>query len=247
MLLFPKKRRLADRFKDFVDIHCHIIPGIDDGAKNLYESFYLINRAMNMGITGFIATPHVLSDLYPNTPQTIANGYDEIKKYLEEKKITPSVFNVAAEYMVDSEFEKLLEDKNLLFLKDRYVLIELPFLQVPMNMERIIEQLTANNYIPVLAHPERYRYFHHQQFLLKNLKEMGCLLQLNALSLGNYYGKSIHKMAVDLVNSGYISFIGTDIHNQQHISKLEEVVLTKAIDHEISKIIENTKNTFGTV
>ncbi|QLE02787.1 histidinol phosphatase [Galbibacter sp. BG1] len=243
--IFTKKKRLVDLFDNFVDIHCHIIPSIDDGAKNLEASFFLIKKAQTLGINGFIATPHVMADLYPNTPQTIGTSYDLLKNHLSEKEVKLNKFNVAAEYMLDTGFDELIDNKNLLFLHDRYILFELPFLQVPMNVERVVERLVTNGYIPVLAHPERYRYFHNQPHVLKVLISLGCKLQVNALSLSIYYGKSIHKMALDLVEEGFIDFLGTDMHHQQHLCNLSEIILKKSYESKVQEIVENTNNTFG--
>ncbi|MCM5663435.1 tyrosine-protein phosphatase [Galbibacter mesophilus] len=244
LTIFRRNKRLVDLFNNFIDIHCHIMPGIDDGAKNVEASYYLIKKAQSLGITGFIGTPHVMADLYPNTPQTIGASFDELKEHLLQQKVELSWLGVAAEYQIDSEFEVLLNNKNLLFLHENYILVELPFLQVPMNVERIVQQLIDNGYQPILAHPERYRYFHQQKHVLDVLKNMGCKLQVNALSLSQYYGKSIHKMALDLVEENYIDFIATDMHHQQHLANITEIMLNKKIEKNIEELVHDTKSIF---
>lgn len=245
LTILQKKKLLPELLQDFTDIHCHLIHDIDDGPKTLESSFQLIKKTMDMGISGFISTPHIMADMYPNTPQLIGAKYDQLKEHLIEKDSLPKVFKVAAEYMVDDNFESQLDDKNLLLLSDRYVLIEFPFIQIPMNIEFIIDSLFAQEYIPVLAHPERYRYFHHQGDFLTLLKQKGCKFQINALSLSTYYGNSIHKAAMQLLDEGFYSFLGTDIHNELHLSKLSEIRIKKNAEKLIVPLIENTKNIFS--
>ena len=245
LTILHKKRLLPELLQDYVDIHCHLIHDIDDGPKTLYDSYHLIKRAMELGISGFIATPHIMADMYPNTPQLISAQYDQLKQHLVEKDCLPKIFKVAAEYMVDDNFETQLNNKNLLLLSDRYVLIEFPFIQIPMNIEFIIDSLFALEYIPVLAHPERYRYFHDQGDFLTLLKQKGCKFQINALSLSTYYGNSIHKSAMHLLEEGFYSFLGTDIHNQLHLSKLSQIKVKKNMEKLIVPLIENTKNIFS--
>lgn len=245
LTILQKKKLLPELLHDYVDIHCHVIHDIDDGPKTLSDSYQLIKKTMELGISGFIATPHIMADMYPNTPQLISAQYDALKEHLIEKECLPKVFKVAAEYMVDDNFETQLNNKNLLLLSDRYVLIEFPFIQIPMNIEFIIDSLFAHEYIPVLAHPERYRYFHHQGDFLTLLKQKGCKFQINALSLSTYYGNSIHKAALQLLDEGFYSFLGTDIHNQMHLNKLSEIRVKKNIEKQIVPLIENTKSVFA--
>lgn len=245
LTILHKKRLLPELLEGYVDIHCHLIHAIDDGPKTLHDSYHLIKSAMELGIKGFIATPHIMADMYPNTPQLISTQYDQLKAHLVDNDSLPEVFKVAAEYMVDDNFEAQLNDKNLLLLSDRYVLIEFPFIQIPMNIEFIIDSLFANDYIPVLAHPERYRYFHHQADFLTLLKQKGCKFQINALSLSTYYGNSIHKTALQLLDEGFYTFLGTDIHNQLHLSKLSEIRIKKNLEKLVVPLIENTKMIFA--
>src|SRR5690606_24248076 len=181
--ILHKKRLLPESLQDHRDIHCHLIHDIDDGPKTLEDSYLLGKRATDSGTTGVIARPQIMAVRYAKTLQNISAKYDELKLHLQQKDCLPKVFKVAAEYMVDDNFEIQLNDKNLLLLSERYVLIEFPFIQIPMNIEFIIDSLFAHEYIPVLAHPERYRYFHEQGDFLTLLKQKGCKFQINALYL----------------------------------------------------------------
>jgi protein-tyrosine phosphatase len=100
------------------------------------------------------------------------------------------------------------------------------------------------DYIPVLAHPERYTYYYNKKEFYRTLKKLGCLFQLNLLSLSDHYGKSIQKAGMYLMDENLIDFVATDTHNEGHVKKLTDVMLTKNQNLQLPKIIENTKNTF---
>ena len=160
--LFRKKPILADLIPEgFVDIHSHILPGIDDGAKDVEESISLISQMKEMGFSKIIGTPHTYQGLYDNTNETIKGSFDLLKKNLKEN----IEIGYGSEYMIDGALLKRIEEKSLLTLKDNYVLVEMSFISAPLNLYEILFQLQLNNYIPVLAHPERY------SFLFNNFNE----------------------------------------------------------------------------
>ena len=171
---FSKKHFLKDLLEGFVDIHCHILPGIDDGAKNINESIELIKGLVELGVKEFIPTPHVMQDFYPNTDESIGNSFEILLDALKTTALSNIPINPAAEYMMDSHFEGLLNNKNLFTLKGKYVLVEMSYFQQPINLETIIFDLKNHGYLPVLAHPERYSYYHHTREKYKELKQLGC-------------------------------------------------------------------------
>jgi tyrosine-protein phosphatase YwqE len=202
------------------DMHSHLIPGIDDGAKDMEDSLRLIRGLVDLGYRRLITTPHILSDYYPNTPETIGAGYEAVKKELERLKI-PVELHAAAEYLMDDEFiRKLEEGEPLLTLKDKMVLVELSFAVPALNLKEIIFQLQLKGYQPVLAHPERYLYFGANKGWYDQLKEAGCLFQLNLLSIQGYYGKVSLELAQYLIKKKYIDLLGTDLHHERHLENL---------------------------
>jgi protein-tyrosine phosphatase len=241
---FSKKQFLKDLLEDFVDIHTHILPGIDDGAKNLQESIDLLNQLQALGIKKYIATPHIMQDFYPNTEETIGNAYELLLGNVGMNVFDKISIKPAAEYMLDAHFEHLLTQENLITLKDNYVLIELSYLQPPLNLEALIFNIKLKGYIPVLAHPERYQYFHNKLEYYKRLKYLGCLFQLNLLALTAYYGKRVHKTATFLLEENLIDFAGTDTHNTYQIETLSNAVLSKKTAHTMVGVIQHTNNTF---
>ncbi len=222
----------------FIDIHSHLLPNIDDGAKNIDDSIKLIKEFKKIGITNIITTPHILGSFWPNTPEIINDKLKVVKNELISQKITDINIHAAAEYMLDEKFMKLLYQKELLTIKDNYVLIELSYVNPPENVFDIIFEIQANGYTPILAHPERYLFYHYKFEIYKKFKEKGCLLQLNLLSLTNYYGSEVYRTAIQLLKHNLIDFAGTDTHNLNHIQYLKKIGTKKNIDL-IQPILKN--------
>lgn len=245
--IFSKKYFIKDLLEGFVDIHNHILPGIDDGAKNTDESLNLIKKLMGLGIKQFIPTPHIMQDFYPNTFETIGDSYQKLLETLPRKILKDITINPAAEYMLDNNFDVLLETESLYPLKGTYILVEMSYLQAPINLEDTIYKLITKGYTPVLAHPERYSFYHRKFEYYKKLKNLGCLFQLNLLSLGNYYGRSVEKVALDLLDDQLIDFVGSDVHNENHIEKITELCVNENRFSKLKKVIESTNNTFTVI
>ena len=244
---FSKKAFLKDLLEDFVDIHSHILPGIDDGAKNTIESVDLIKGMQELGVKQFMPTPHVMQDFYPNTDETIGDAYQSLLEVLDPKMLSEITINPAAEYMLDDNFQKQLSTQELFTLKGNYLLIEMSYFQPPINLEEIIFKIKMKGYLPILAHPERYSFYHNTKEYYKKLKQLGCFFQLNLLSLSDHYGKNVEKTAHYLIEEQLIDFVATDTHNDNHIKKLSNLILNKNLVRKLPNIIENTCNTFSVI
>lgn len=230
-MFFKKKLPFTDLFSEqFVDIHSHLLPGIDDGSKDLDQSILLIEKLHACGINHFITTPHILGGVYPNTPEIISEKLTLVRDELSRRGIENITFRAAAEYMLDDHFYQLLKAKNVLTLKDKYLLVELSFFSPPLNLRELLFEIQLAGYVPVLAHPERYVFWHHQMEMYETLKNAGCLFQFNILSLSNQYGKAIYKTSEHLIKNGLIDFIGTDTHHLQHIKLLNQEADAKLIE-----------------
>jgi protein-tyrosine phosphatase len=243
MLFFTKKNiPLTDFFKnDFVDIHSHLLPGIDDGAKDLDASIALIKRMSSYGIKRFITTPHVLGDVYSNTPKIIKSKLQAVKDELLKRDITDIAIETAAEYMMDEQFSEMIEkNEELLTLKDNLVLVEMSYFSAPINLYEVLFQLQLKGYKPVLAHPERYNYYHTDFKSYYKLKQAGCLFQLNLLSLTKHYGKDVRKISKTLLKENLYDFVGTDTHHQRHLEMLLKIG-TKSNFKKIKHLIDNNK------
>ncbi|HZJ37182.1 MAG TPA: CpsB/CapC family capsule biosynthesis tyrosine phosphatase [Gillisia sp.] len=244
--IFQKKEYLIDYLNDITDIHNHILPGIDDGAATLEDSLNLLLKFKEIGIRNFIATPHIMNDYYPNTPQTINAALEKLREKLAQNSELKDIrIRAAAEYMMDQSFMELLESEKLLTLKDDFVLVEMSYFQAPINLNEILFQLQTKGYKPVLAHPERYAFYHTKDLRkYEELKDRGCLLQLNTLSLTPHYGSNMQQTAFRLLETGMIDFIGSDTHRLQHLDKLAGITLNKKIIDPVKKVLAKTKEYF---
>jgi tyrosine-protein phosphatase YwqE len=225
--IFQSKPILKDIIPDnYIDIHSHILPGIDDGAKTLGDSLQLIQALQGFGASKLITTPHVIQHFWENSSQNIKEK--EAETNLELKKNNLSIpFRAAAEYMMDENFVNLFQSEKLLTLKDNYVLVEMSYINPPIQLYSILFDLQVAGYIPVLAHPERYNFFHKNFEEYNKLINAGCLLQLNLLSVVGYYGESITEIAIKLLKKGMYSFVGSDAHHNNHIASFDKKVKIK--------------------
>jgi protein-tyrosine phosphatase len=241
MLFFKKKIPLTDFFTDgFVDIHSHVLPGIDDGAKDMDTSIALLLKMASYGIKNFITTPHVLGSVYPNSSEVIKQQLAAVKKELEKRNIKGISIQAAAEYMLDEEFSALLDQKDILVLKDNYILVEMSYFSAPINLYELLFKIQLKGYKPVLAHPERYHFYHTDFKNYYQLKQAGCLFQLNLLSLTDQYGKGVQKTSKKLLKENLYDFVGTDTHHQNHLALLPKIG-TKKTFAKIKHLLNNNK------
>ena len=238
--LFKSKAVLKDLIPDnHIDIHSHLLPGIDDGAKNFGDSLRLTQALQNFGITQFITTPHVIQHVWENThEQIIATKNDTIADLRKNNVNTP--FKAAAEYLMDDQFVRLFQSKELLTLKDNYVLVEMSYINAPIQLYSILFDLQVAGYIPVLAHPERYLFYHNNFNEYAKLKKAGCLFQLNLLAVVGYYGGNIATIAEQLLQKGMYDFVGSDVHHDNHIAAFEQKVKIKDVKP-LKEIIGNNQ------
>lgn len=205
-----------------VDLHSHLIPGIDDGAKTIEDSIQLILELKALGFNKIITTPHIMSDYYRNTPEIINSGLYALKTELKNRNIEIEI-EAAAEYYYDEYFLELLNTNNLLTLHKEYLLFELSYLTKPSGIEEVVFQIQLKGLKPLLAHPERYPYFKIEDY--SKLKEKGCLFQMNILSLTGHYGEQAKSIANQLIELGYIDFVATDLHHLHHINLIKKNAL----------------------
>ena len=243
MIFLKKKQIPLNHFfsKGFVDIHSHLLPGIDDGAKNIDQSLALILEMRSYGIKNFITTPHVLGDVYPNSSASIQTKLKEVQEALISKGISDVSLKAAAEYMLDEQFTELLEKDDILTLKDNFILVEMSYFNAPFNIYDLLFEIQLKGYKPILAHPERYNFYHHDINHYYNLKKAGCLFQLNLLSLTEHYGKGVQKTSEKLLKENLYDFVGTDTHHQHHLTILKKIGTKKNLKNIEHLLLNNTK------
>jgi protein-tyrosine phosphatase len=225
MFSFFKKNQ-KPLFEGLCDIHNHLLPGIDDGSKDLETSAKMLHAYETLGFTSTIPTPHIYKELYPNTPETIKNAFDLLKQQkVPENNI--KVNSYAAEYMVDEVFMKNLEQSSpLLLLNDTYILLEINFFGKTTMLKSACFSLCQKNITPILAHPERYHLIKDISEY-ENLKNQGFYFQLNALSLLGQYGPEVKQKAEILLKAGLYDFVATDAHSVNDLKKLKNLSLSK--------------------
>ena len=223
--IFKKKQRsdhLTGVFPVTTDIHSHILPGIDDGSPDPETSLQLISGLYALGIRKCIATPHIIGDLYRNTPETINAALLIAKQACIDGGIEMEI-TAAAEYMLDDYFMELLHQKKpLLTLHNNLLLTEISYTTPPKNLNEMSFSIITEGYRPVLAHPERYFYFHRNFDEYYRLKDLGFHLQVNLLSLTGYYGKTVAAAAKFILKKGLADLVGTDLHHQRHLAALQD-------------------------
>ncbi|KQO21452.1 histidinol phosphatase [Flavobacterium sp. Leaf82] len=241
MLSFLKSKPvLKDLLSDnYIDIHSHLLPGIDDGAKTIKDTTKLVTEFQKIGITQFITTPHISHYVWNNSAEIITARHQEVKLILEEKNTTIP-FHAAAEYFMDDWFENHFKNEKLLTLKDNYVLVEISYQSPPIHLYKTLFELQVAGYTPVLAHPERYLYYRKDFSEYEKLKKVGCLFQLNLLSTVGYYGERITKIADELLKKGMYDFTGTDVHHMKHIASFSEKIKIDNVSN-LKEVIKNNQ------
>ncbi len=242
--IFEKKIFLIDHLDNFVDIHNHILPGIDDGAKTPEESVELINGFSEFGVSKFIATPHIMHNYYPNTPESILKALESLRNELLTQNLKNVSVSASAEHMIDENFGAILSDDAVMPMCKDYLLVEMSYLQPPLNFDTAIIEIVSNRLYPILAHPERYGFLHHKIKKYSLYKKQGILFQLNLLSLGEYYGKEVPKIAMKLLEDGLIDFAASDVHNLDQLNSLKNLSVSKKVLRQMLPILHNTIQTF---
>lgn len=227
MFFSKKKSVLTDLLAEgHTDIHSHILPGIDDGAKSVDDSMTLLKSLHARGMRRFVATPHVMSGVYDNSPADILAALYKVQAAAAAQLPDIEIF-AAAEYMLDSQFPELLSQRQLLPIKDNLVLVEMSYLNPPLQLHQLIFDIQVAGYVPILAHPERYTFYHRSADELRKLKRNGCLFQMNLLSSVGYYGAPVAELASKLLKEGLIDFVGSDVHHENHLAAFDRRIVFK--------------------
>ena len=242
--IFKTKPILKDLIPEgFIDIHSHVLHGLDDGAKTLKDTVYLIESMKDFGFEKIMTTPHTTPLVWENTKEGIISKLEEVKSEIPELAKSVSL-NAASEYLMDESFLRRLENEKILALKDNVVLVEMSYMNPPIHLYDILFKLVSLGYQPVLAHPERYNFYANDFNAFKKLKKAGCLFQLNLLSVTGYYGSGIAHIADELLKNDMYDFAGSDIHHDNHINGFSNKLKIKNVKT-FEKVLENNIKFFG--
>ncbi len=211
-----------------VDMHSHLIPGIDDGSKSMEESLELIKRLSSYGLRKIITTPHIMSEYFKNTPEIISMGLEDLRRAVKAEGISIEIEAAAEYYMDEILLEKIKNGEKLLTFGENYILVETGFINKPQMLFETMFQLEMSGYKPILAHPERYQYLIGDKSLLEDMVDRKILFQINLLSLTGFYSKPVKDFAESLMERELVKFFGTDCHNVRYLDMLETLPKQKS-------------------
>lgn len=211
-------------------MHSHLLPGIDDGSPDIATSLKLIRGMMDLGYQKFITTPHIMWDMYKNTREIILEKLELLREAVKQEGLNVEI-NAAAEYFLDDHVAGLLKNNEpLLTISGKMVLTEFSLAYPSHSLKDILFEMEMQGYQPIIAHPERYLYLEGNKSFYEELKDTGCLFQLNLLSLTGYYGKSAQELAQFLLKKNYYDLVGTDLHGFRHLEALQNPALAGPLE-----------------
>ncbi|MFN8357960.1 MAG: CpsB/CapC family capsule biosynthesis tyrosine phosphatase [Spirosomataceae bacterium] len=227
LLPFLKPKRLKPVLKIStptlaVDVHAHVLPGLDDGPDTLEEALRVVDGLASQGVQKIIATPHIMGNYYRNTSELIENQANVLRQAIRQRAI-PITLECAAEYYLDEQMMECLHRKDTLltFGKANYLLFETPFIQEPSELQEAIQLMVQQGYRPVLAHPERCLYLQRNFDLTREIHKRGVLFQVNINSFMGYYSRQTQLFAEVLTDFQLIDFLATDIHRLNQLELLD--------------------------
>lgn len=223
------------------DIHCHVVPGVDDGSPDTETSLSLLQHLHEWGIERVFASPHSTQDKFENTPQSITGPLAELSEALQNHGLNIELHN-HFEYRLDNFFISQFEQGNIISLPGNYLLVENSFSVEPYGLETILFNIREKGYTPILAHPERYRYYSdNHRYRYEELHEYGLFFQVNLSSLAGHYGNTARELALYLLEKGWAQFVGTDLHRMSHVESIEHYLRSSSFKKDI-KYLENLQN-----
>ena len=197
-----------------IDIHSHIIPNVDDGARSVEETFNILKEAQEAGFTDVILTSHFLLNYYETNAQELIFWKEKLQEVLK-KQGTKINLHSGMEIYITNQMEELLENKKILTLANsRYMLIELPLATNVKYFDYVVYYLEAKGIKPIIAHPERYKCVQKDPDIVEEYIEKGCLIQCNYGSIVNLYGREAEKTIKTLLKKNQVHFLGSDVHRE---------------------------------
>ncbi|MEE0791241.1 MAG: CpsB/CapC family capsule biosynthesis tyrosine phosphatase [Clostridia bacterium] len=197
-----------------IDIHSHIIPNVDDGARSVEETFNILKEAQEAGFTDVILTSHFLLNYYETNAQELIFWKEKLQEVLK-KQGTKINLHSGMEIYITNQMEELLENKKILTLANsRYMLIELPLATNVKYFDYVVYYLEAKGIKPIIAHPERYKCVQKDPDIVEEYIEKGCLIQCNYGSIVNLYGREAEKTIKTILKKNQVHFLGSDVHRE---------------------------------
>jgi protein-tyrosine phosphatase len=199
-----------------IDIHCHFLPGIDDGAKDMDEALALINLSVEDGVKRIVVTPHLHFGRFDNYLSVIESSFSALQQAVIKANIQVELA-YAAEVRLDSEIITLLSSQQLplygLYNNQKFMLLEFPHSHIPAGSDILVKYLLKKNITPVIAHPERNRDLLKSPDKIKLYSRLGCWFQVTASSITGDFGEECQALALSYIEAGYIQVVASDAHS----------------------------------
>lgn len=212
-----------------IDMHSHILPGIDDGSYGIEESISMIKEAYEAGFSDIVSTSHYIEESYNANKNEREDLIKILSDRLKEEHIDVNIYNGAEVYVATNMPELIKEERLPTINNSKYLLMELPMNSEILYLENIIYDLQANDIIPIIAHPERYSYVQKNPKMLYKLIEQGVLFQSNYASIIGKYGREAEKTVKKLFKMDVIHFLGSDAHRSRSIYREMELITKKLV------------------
>ena len=224
--IFQRKSKKDAKLFYTTDVHSHILPGVDHGSQSVEESLEMLQAQLDMGISHVMCTSHVTAETFENTPESLTAAYEELKNAIAREGLPINIY-VSAEYRIDEYWTQEYEAGHLLPLPGNHVLLENSFAQELIGIDNMMFELQVKGYRPILAHPERYRYYNDRRDRYKTLHNASVKFQINILSLAGYFGKGARERALWLIQNNLCDMLGSDMHNMEHARLIKEYIGSK--------------------
>jgi protein-tyrosine phosphatase len=254
--LFKKKEETSvqiDWSRIGLDFHSHLIPAVDDGSSCIEETIEILEYKKSIGYQFIYTSPHIMGEGFKNTKSGLTEHFESLQ-FDERIRSLNLDLGIIAEYFLDEEFEKLLENDELLTFGNKHILIETSMNYDFPFVKNYIYKLIKKGYNPILAHPERYKYIFSEKNYIdiyESYKDLGCEFQLNLFSLVGLYGEKIKSVAEDLIKNNLYDYVSSDIHKAGQLNLYEElnksIFLARLIESGNLKNQELLKTIYGTI
>ena len=222
---FNKKKEPVKLFYT-TDVHSHILPGIDHGSQSVEQSLEMLEAEMAMGISRVMGTSHVMAETFENTPATIKASCTILREAIAEHGL-PITIEPSAEYRIDEYWDKEYEAGHILPLPGNWLLMENSFQQELLELDQLMFDIQCKGYRPILAHPERYSYYHYRRNRYETLHNAGVKFQVNLLSLAGYFGHHAKDISMWLIENNMVDMLGSDMHNMNHAEVIQDYLRSK--------------------
>lgn len=199
-----------------IDLHSHILPGIDDGARDIADSLEIARQSLEIGVSKMMCTPHIHQGVFDNTTDTISNAFQQLYRALQENNI-PLKISIGSEIRLDTTILSGIKNNSIPFIGDwlgkSALLLELPHSHVPPGAENLIRWLIKNDIQPVIPHPERNRDIMSDYSKLRFLRRHGCIFQVTAGAFVGRFSETSKDVAIQMLEDDFIAYVASDTHS----------------------------------